>query len=187
MILILQKVAIPGISLPKKRFRHPEDAKAQIENAVSYHSRIFGSLPQGMWPSEGSVSEDILPLLGRAGIKWIATDEEILAKSLDIQFHRGLSDDDPVPNALYKPYYIDKHGHRLSMIFRDHQLSDLIGFVYSKWDSNKAVDDLIARLHRIRKSVEWQDGDHLVSIILDGENAWEHYKNDGHDFLSCPL
>ena len=138
-----------------------------------------------MWPSEGSVSEDILPLLGRAGIKWIATDEEILAKSLDIQFHRGLSDDDPVPEALYKPYYIDKHGHRLSMIFRDHQLSDLIGFVYSKWDSNKAVDDLIARLHRIRKSVEWQDGDHLVSIILDGENAWEHYKNDGHDFLSC--
>src|SRR3990172_3876883 len=181
----IAKVAIPGISLPKKRFRHPEDAKTQIENAVSYHSRIFGSLPQGMWPSEGAVSEDILPLLGRAGIKWIATDEEILAKSLDIQFHRGLSDDEPVPNALYKPYYIDKHGHRLSMIFRDHQLSDLIGFVYSRWDSKKAVDDLISRLHRIRKGVEWHDGDHLVSIILDGENAWEHYKNDGHDFLSC--
>jgi len=181
----IAKVAIPGISLPKKRFRHPEDAKTQIENAVSYHSRIFGSPPQGMWPSEGSVSEEIIPLLGRAGIKWIATDEEILARSLDIQFSRRLSDEDPVPEALYKPYSIEKQGHRLSMIFRDHQISDLVGFVYSRWDSKKAVDDLISRLHRIRKGVEWHDGDHLVSIILDGENAWEHYKNDGHDFLSC--
>src|SRR3989338_4182547 len=70
------------------------------------------------------------------------------------------------------------------MVFRDHQLSDLIGFVYSKWDSKRAVDDLIERLHRIRKSVSRYDEDHLVSIILDGENAWEHYRNDGHDFLS---
>ena len=180
----IAKVAIPGVMLPKKRFRHPEDAKAQIEKAVAFHKRIFGTPPNGMWPSEGSVSEDILSFISDAGIKWIATDEEILAKSLDIHFHRGLAEDDGVPEALYKPYYAEKFGYNVSMVFRDHQLSDLIGFVYSKWDSKRAVDDLIERLHRIRKSVSRYDEDHLVSIILDGENAWEHYRNDGHDFLS---
>ncbi|MBI5755299.1 MAG: glycoside hydrolase [Nitrospirae bacterium] len=178
------RIALPGLILPKKKFRHPEDAKTQIERAVSYHKEIFGVPPKGMWPSEGSVSEESLSLIAGAGIKWIATDEEILAKSLDIHLHRGLSGDDGIPEALYKPYYMEKQGARISMIFRDHQLSDLIGFVYSKWDSKKAVEDLIERLHRIRQAVSVHDGDHLVSIILDGENAWEHYKNDGRDFLS---
>lgn len=178
------RVALPGISLPKKRFRHPEDARAQIERAVTYHKRIFGRPPRGMWPSEGSVSEDVLPLISGEGIKWIATDEEILAKSLDIHFHRSLAKDDGIPEALYKPYYVERDGKEISMIFRDHQISDLIGFVYSKWDSKKAVEDLMERLHRIRRGVARYDGDHLVSIILDGENAWEHYRNDGQDFLS---
>jgi len=180
----IARIALPGITLPKKRFRHPEDARAQIEMAVAYHKKIFGRPPRGMWPSEGSVSEEIVPLIIGAGIEWIATDEEILAKSLDTHFHRGLSDDDGVPEALYKPYYVESHGKRISIIFRDHQLSDLIGFVYSQWDTRKAVEDLIDRLHRIRRGVAKYDGDHLVSIILDGENAWEHYRNDGHDFLS---
>lgn len=180
----ISKTAIPGILLPKKRFRHPEDAKTQIDRAVEYHKRVFGEAPKGMWPSEGSVSEDIIPFISEAGIKWIATDEEILAKSLDTHFYRGLSDNDNVPEPLYKPYYVEKDGHRVSMVFRDHQLSDLLGFVYSRWDSRKAVDDLIGRLHRIRRHVSGHDGNHIVSIILDGENAWEHYKNDGHDFLS---
>ncbi|MBI5406459.1 MAG: glycoside hydrolase [Nitrospirae bacterium] len=181
----IAKTAIPGIMLPRNRFRHPEDAKTQIDKAVAYHKKIFGHAPRGMWPSEGSVSEDALALIGDAGIQWIATDEEILAKSLDMNFYRGLAGDEGIPEALYKPYYTERFGHTVSMIFRDHQISDLIGFVYSKWDSRRAVDDLIGRLHRIRQSVSGHDGDHLVSIILDGENAWEHYKNDGHDFLSC--
>ncbi len=176
-------VAIPGLPLPEKRFRHPEDAKTQIERAIAYHQKIFGRLPTGMWPSEGSVSEEILPLIYGAGIKWIATDEEILAKSLNINFHRGLAKSGDVPEALYKPYYIEKDGHKISLIFRDHQLSDLIGFTYSKWDGKKAAEDFIERLHHIRKTVAGYEGDHLVSIILDGENAWEYYKNDGRDFL----
>jgi hypothetical protein len=69
----------------------------------------------------------------------------------------------------------------VSVVFRDHTLSDLVGFVYSKWDYKNAVHDLIDRLHRVRKSVA--DGPHLVSIILDGENAWEYYQNDGRDFF----
>lgn len=179
----IARVALPEIMLPRKRFRHPEDAKTQIDKAVRYHQKIFGSPPKGMWPSEGSVSEDILPVMGEAGIEWIATDEEILAKSLGIHFHRGLAEDDGVPEALYKPYTVERYGKKISMIFRDHQLSDLIGFVYSKWDSKRAVDDFIGRLHRIRRGVSRYDGEHLVSIILDGENAWEHYRNDGRDFL----
>jgi alpha-amylase/alpha-mannosidase (GH57 family) len=175
--------ALPGLPLPRQRFRHPEDARAQIEKAVAYHRRVFGTPPEGMWPSEGSVSEDILPLVSGSGIRWIATDEEILARSMDTHFHRGLGEGGQVPAALYQPHLVEKAGSRLSIIFRDHQLSDLIGFVYSRWDAERAADDLIGRLHRIRNEMPAEEEPPLVSIILDGENAWEHYKNDGRDFL----
>jgi hypothetical protein len=85
------------------------------------------------------------------------------------------------PDVLYKPYLAGKGDKRVSIVFRDHTLSDLIGFVYSKWDYKNAVHDLIDRLHRVRRGLS--DGPHLVSIILDGENAWEYYQNDGRDFF----
>jgi alpha-amylase/alpha-mannosidase (GH57 family) len=83
--------------------------------------------------------------------------------------------------VLYKPYLAGKGDKRVSVVFRDHTLSDLVGFVYSKWDYKKSVQDLIDRLHRVRRSLP--QGPHLASIILDGENAWEYYQNDGRDFF----
>ncbi len=177
----LARVAVPDIHLPANRFVHPEDAKAQVDRALAYHESIFGTRPSGMWPAEGSVAEEIVPLLADAGITWIGTDEGVLARSLGIHIERDFAGVMKDPDVLYKPYLAGKGEKRVSIVFRDHTLSDLIGFVYSKWDYKNAVHDLISRLHRVRRALS--DGPHLVSIILDGENAWEYYLNDGRDFF----
>ncbi len=177
----LAKIATPDIRLPANRFSHPEDARVQIERALAYHSKLFGMRPSGMWPAEGSVAEDIIPLLADAGIKWIGSDEGVLARSLGIHIERDFAGVMKNPQVLYKPYLAGKGDKRVSIIFRDHTLSDLIGFVYSKWDYKNAVHDLIDRFHRVRRGLS--DAPHLVSIILDGENAWEYYQNDGRDFF----
>jgi alpha-amylase/alpha-mannosidase (GH57 family) len=177
----LAKAAIPDIHLPVNRFSHPEDAKVQIDRAMTYHEKLFGSRPRGMWPSEGSVAEEIVPLIADAGIQWIGADEGVLARSLGIHIDRDFDGIMKNPEVLYKPYRVGKGDKQLSIVFRDHTLSDLIGFVYSKWDTKNAVHDLVDRLHRVRRGLS--DGPHLVSIILDGENAWEYYQNDGRDFF----
>lgn len=179
----IARKSMPDIQLPYQRFQHPEDARAQIERAVAYHEKIFGKKPVGMWPSEGSVSEEMVNLVADAGIRWIATDEEILAKSLGIRIERDTVSMGRVDDRLYKAYRVPAQGRDLSIVFRDHHLSDLLGFVYSKWDSRNAVEDLIDRLKKIRRQLEGRPGPHLVSIILDGENAWEYYPNDGRDFF----
>lgn len=171
------RIAMPYAKLPQKRFSHPEDAEKQIRMGIDYFERLFGYRPRGMWPSEGSVSEEVIRLVGKEGIQWIATDEDILSISLGKQL-RDASRNIIEPGILYRPYKFEN----VSIIFRDHNLSDLIGFVYSNWDSKKAAEDFINRLIQIHTSLP-KDKPHLLSIILDGENAWEYYKNDGQDFL----
>jgi alpha-amylase/alpha-mannosidase (GH57 family) len=172
-------VAIPGIKLPHERFSHPVDAEEQIRKAVLYHEKTFGRRPEGMWPSEGSVSNEILPLVSKEGIRWIASDEGVLSGSLGITIDRDFSGIMKNPEILYRAYTTGD----LSIVFRDHTLSDLIGFVYSRWDIKNAVDDFIARLHKIREGLSGRNEDNIVSVILDGENVWEHYRNDGRPFL----
>jgi len=171
--------AMPGTTLPAARFRHPEDADAQVRLAIQFFEEVFGFRPAGMWPSEGSVSPESVELIRKNGIKWIATDEAILSASLDISLRDG---DGRVvrPDLLYVDYEING----ISILFRDHGLSDLIGFVYSSWDPEKAARDFHDRLVRIHS----ESGGHapaVVPVILDGENAWEYYRNDGHDFLNA--
>ncbi len=171
------KIAMPEIRLPQRRFSHPEDADKQIRMGLDYFEEIFGNRPSGMWPSEGSVSEDVLKIISKEGIQWIGSDEEILSNSLRKGF-RDVSGNVIEPEILYKPHVFEN----VSIVFRDHQLSDLIGFVYSGWDSKKAAADLLNRFLHAQASVP-KDRPYLLTIILDGENAWEHYRNDGHDFL----
>ncbi|OGW43166.1 MAG: hypothetical protein A2Y66_04350, partial [Nitrospirae bacterium RBG_13_41_22] len=171
------RIAMTGVNLPQKRFSHPEDAQKQIRMGIDYFERLFGYRPTGMWPSEGSVSEEVLRIASNEGIKWIGTDEDILSISIGKQL-RDASRNIIEPGLLYRPYTFEN----VSVIFRDHNLSDLIGFVYPKWDSKKASEDFINRLIQVWSSLP-KDKPHLLSIILDGENAWEYYKNDGHDFL----
>lgn len=171
------KIAMPDVTLPQRRFSHPEDAEKQIKMGIDYFEKLFGYRPNGMWPSEGSVSEEVLRLVAKEKIQWIGTDEDILSISIEKQL-RDASRNIIEPVILYKPYIFEN----VSIIFRDHNLSDLIGFVYSKRDPQKAAEDLINRLIQAQRSLP-KNKPHLLSIILDGENAWEYYKNDGHDFL----
>ena len=173
-------MAMPDAELPQ-RFSHPADVAVQLERGVDLYTDTFGSPPAGLWPSEGSVSMEILPMVSGAGFSWMASDEEILSHTIKRPIrrdHEGRCCD----AFLYKPYAIDAEGRGLSVVFRDHVLSDLIGFDYVSWDPEHAADDLVSRLLHIRHITEDPEN-HLVSIILDGENAWEGYSNDGYDFL----
>jgi len=162
------------ITLPKKRFSFPEDVKWQIEAAVNQSRENFGLAPAGMWPSEEAVSEHIIPFIINAGIKWIICDEAILFKSLK----KKKRDDE----LIYRPYCLKREEGTLNVIFRDRNLSDLIGFVYHRWQTETAVDNLLAHFKNISQLFTESDG--LLTIAMDGENAWEYYPNDGIDFLS---
>jgi alpha-amylase/alpha-mannosidase (GH57 family) len=129
-----------------------------------------------MWPSEGSVSDQAAGIIREAGFKWAATDEEILFRSLQRQ---------KTPEALYRPYLADTQKKGLSLIFRDRALSDAIGFVYQSWPPENAAADFIGKLHAIKDKLPRSKTPYLVPVILDGENAWEFYPNDGRDFLKC--
>ncbi len=175
------KDACPKIHLPRNQFRHPEDARKQVEMGVEYFEKLFGKRPVGMWPSEGSVSEEIVPIIADSGIQWIATDEEVLFYSMRESF---IKEKKEKKDFLFKPYRVEVDGKSLNILFRDHGLSDLIGFVYSKWDPGIAATDFIEHIHRIRDATIKKQKAPLVTVILDGENAWEHYKNDGWDFFT---
>ncbi|MBI5560289.1 MAG: glycoside hydrolase [Deltaproteobacteria bacterium] len=174
--------AMPDVVLPSERFRHPEDADSQIRLSIDHYRETFGGSPSGMWPSEGSVSMDMLPLLKKAGINWIATDEDILSRSLGVPILRD-AEGNCKSTLIYRPYEVEAGGEAMTVIFRDRVMSDLIGFAYAKWETDKAVDDFIKRLKTIYDRLD-DPGDFIVPIILDGENAWEYYKNNGIDFLT---
>ncbi|NQT18388.1 MAG: alpha-amylase/alpha-mannosidase [Planctomycetes bacterium] len=173
--------ALPGMRLPEARADLKNDARRQLQMAADYYRRKFGAQPRGLWPSEGSVSPDMLPLAAEAGFTWMATDEEILARSLNVNLTRDSHQRINRPDVLYQPYRAEAGPHSMNMIFRDHFLSDLVGFKYQWTSAEDAANDFLTRLWHIRQSSPSRD--HLVAVILDGENAWEHYPNSGVDFL----
>ena len=177
--------AMPECELPKFLDSYPTDAKLHIDRAVALHTELFGTPPVGMWPSEGSVSQDIIPVMAQAGIEWIATDEEILARSTNGWISRDSQGFIRHPEMLYRPWRVEEQGCQLQMVFRDHGLSDLIGFHYQRSDPVRAAQDLLGRTEAIGRAVESNNASRpaLVSIILDGENCWEYYPDGGVEFL----
>ncbi|MGC9314233.1 MAG: glycoside hydrolase [bacterium] len=175
------KDAEQSTPMPNETFRAPDDARNQIHRGLHRFEEFFGKKPRGMWPSEGSVSEDILPILKDTGIKWIATDEAILHKSLQLstsgEYARFCT------ASLYQPYQVVRKSNRTDIFFRDHRLSDKIGFDYSGTNPEDAVNDFMANIERIHHSLQ-DDSNYLVPIILDGENAWEHFPENGREFLT---
>jgi alpha-amylase/alpha-mannosidase (GH57 family) len=173
--------AHPHAPTPRQPFRYPEDAAEQLARAVALHERLFGRSPQGLWPSEGSVSDAMVPLVAQAGLRWMATDEEILAQSLGSTFTRSGDGHVEQPERLYQPYSVGP----VACGFRDHTLSDLIGFTYASWSPDRAADDFVYRLvHAGRQYAARTDGgEATIFVILDGENAWEHYDRQGRPFL----
>lgn len=173
--------AMPGTALPNGAVSLADDAREHLRLAREAHARWFGRAPRGLWPSEGSVSEGILPLVLDAGFEWAATDEEILFQSLGIAGRDGnghLAD----PAKLYRPWSARCGDRSLSFVFRDHSLSDFIGFQAHRMDDGEAVSSFIRWLEGIRDGAP--DGEEpLVSVILDGENAWEYFRDNGVPFL----
>ena len=165
----------------RQRFVHPEDAAEQLARAVSCHQRLFGRRPVGLWPSEGSVSDSMVPLVARAGFQWMATDELILARTLGLTFSRDAYGHVEQPDRLYAAYAVAD----LSCAFRDHVLSDLIGFTYAGWAPEAAADHFVGRLVEAGRRYEasTHGSEALVPIVLDGENAWEHFEGGGRPFL----
>jgi len=169
------RTANPQIQLPERHFSHREDAERQIELGMGLFERMLGRRPKGMWPSEMAVGEAVVGLAEGSRVDWMISDEEVLARSLEGPFNRD--------EHLYQPKRVSREGRSVAMVFRDSQLSNVIGFDYQRMPSVEAARDLIGRLHRIRELQG--DGDFLAVVALDGENAWEFYPRDGHDFLNA--
>jgi alpha-amylase/alpha-mannosidase (GH57 family) len=182
----LAAVAVPDIKLPP-RYTYGFDAVAQIDLGVNYYESMFGQPPKGMWPAEGAVAQGIVGMVARAGIQWMASDEEVLARSLgQTSFARNSQEVVQDADALYRPYVVSSRGDSMYIIFRDKVISDKVGFTYSGTPGSAAAQDFVNRILAIRDQLQASGatGPHLVSVILDGENAWENYDNDGKEFLN---
>ena len=175
------RAAMPQVLLPAGHRPAPEDAEAQLAKAVALHKQVFGHAPAGLWPAEGAVSPEVVSLAARHGIRWMATDEEILSVSLGVGL-RAADGRLERPELLYRPWKIASPDAGVAIVFRDHHFSDLIGFQYQRWDGEGAANDLLGRVASAAGKLP--DGDQaLVTIILDGENCWEHYPEQGLKFL----
>ncbi|MGH8946713.1 MAG: glucodextranase DOMON-like domain-containing protein [Acidimicrobiia bacterium] len=180
----------PAAVLPETRFSRPLDAVAQVERGLALAEELLGRRPVGMWPAEGAVSRLAAATMAQAGVEWIATGESVLAAGLGTgeAFPRGAGDVPDQAEALYQPHSVElQRSDDLPVFFRDLRLSDLIGFEYSGMGAEAAAGDFIGRLQTIRDALgpapagrPW-----VVSVILDGENAWESYPEDGKEFLNA--
>src|SRR6267142_3481631 len=156
-----------------------DDAAFQLEEAIASHERSFGKKPRGTWPAEGAVSPEAAAAIFKSGLEWFASDEGVLARSAGVELKRDEIGALVEPALLYRPYRTSGG----TAIFRDRELSDRIGFMYGDMSPQDAVGDMIWKLERARDRLSDDGGPYLAAIILDGENAWEQYPNNGNDFL----
>ncbi|HLP87190.1 MAG TPA: glycoside hydrolase [Nostocaceae cyanobacterium] len=179
------RVAVPQMTLPHHRFQWAEDIPRHLHKAWDLYKNRFGIEPRGLWPSEQSVSPEILPYIIKQGFKWICSDEAVLGWTLRHFFHRDGAGNVQQPDLLYRPYRLETPAGDLAIVFRDHRLSDLIGFTYGSMPAKQAASDLIGHLQAIARMQRENPGEQpwLVTIALDGENCWEFYPQDGKLFL----
>jgi alpha-amylase/alpha-mannosidase (GH57 family) len=167
--------ATPHAPLPElKAYPHGKERVLwHLEKGVQTFKRFFGFAPKGCWPSEGSISDETIKLLDKFGFEWTASGGSVLGNSLT------LAENDR-PESTFHPFKLK--GSDINCFFRDDGLSDLIGFQYSKWHADDAVSDLI---HHLEQIADREIPDAVVSIIMDGENAWEYFPANGIYFLSA--
>lgn len=172
------KEALPEIGMPQLEAYPGGEARARwhIRKGIDVFKKHFGFRPVGCWPSEGAVSEATVKMLEEEGFKWAASGQQVLSNSL-----MALGGDSHLPENWVHSAYRLQEG-RLNMYFRDDGLSDLIGFTYGEWHADDAVGDLINHLVNIAEANKGNP-QAVVSIIMDGENAWEYYPNNGSYFL----
>jgi len=168
--------ARPDLHLPNPGLAAPEDAARQVARALARHALAFGAPPLGLWPSEGSVSPEVAEIVAGKGLRWMATDEGVLWRSLSAGERKR--------DALHRPWSVATAAGPLAVFFRDHELSDRIGFVYQHWEAADAAADFLERLRRIGAEHAGETPP-VVTVALDGENCWEHYAADGGPFLDA--
>ncbi len=147
-----------GTTLPSFTFSYPDDAKMQVKKSIDIYKKVFGGLPKGMWPAEGGISNESIDIAKEAGVQYIGSDELVLKKSTSLS------------QGVYNV-------RGLKTFFRDHYLSDKIGFIYNKQNAQEAVYNLFSEAELKKQLI----------VIIDGENPWEFYPNSGVDFLSILL
>lgn len=176
----LAKKVQPYDTMPE-RFRQPEDARAHVLKSIRYFEDLFGAPPIGMWPGEGSVAEEVVSIFADAGIKWIATDRAVLERTL-------AASGGQIPLCAHcRPYMVDadlvqgdggSHNDEVAIVFRDTGLSDKLGWSYQPMWGQVAAQDFLKDL--LNMAPPFGGPDRLITVILDGENAWEHYQKE-HD------
>jgi alpha-amylase/alpha-mannosidase (GH57 family) len=174
------KEAMPDAPMPKSP-HYPKGrmrVTRHIQLAKQSHKARFGSEPRGMWPAEGSISAETLQIFAEEGCGWAASGEGVLVNSLR-RFHHTVPERS---QYLYRPYHLEKGADGLQCFFRDDHLSDLIGFEYSRWHGKDAALHFIDQLETIARHAP-EGETPVVSVILDGENAWEYYPYNGFYFL----
>ena len=154
------------------RYQFPQDATEQVRRALVCAEQMLGVRPAGMWPAEGSVSTGAVALLGAQGVGFAGTDEGVLYRS---SAHPGRTLDHGEP-------WWDPSG-KVAMFFRDHGVSDLIGFTYRNQPANDAAEDFVTRARAFGQQREGRGAPPVMTVILDGENPWEHYAVAGKDHL----
>ncbi len=166
--------AMPEADLPLETHYPGGEQRAHwhMDEGVKVFESFFGFKPKGCWPSEGAVSTDTLALIAKHGFSWAATGENVLRNSLKLS---GMPD-----ASIHKPYQLP--GTSPVCFYRDDGLSDMIGFTYTKWGADDAVNDFIHHILNIKANTEG-DENRVISVILDGENAWEYYSYNGYYFL----
>lgn len=182
------RIANPHMRLPDQPFRWHLDAVGHLERAQAIYEKCFGVRSKGLWPSEQSVSPEVVPMAQAQGFNWMISDEGVLGRTLGMQWNRDIYGHVQQADHLYRPYRLVGPTGDIDIIFRDRRLSDLIGFRYSDQDPWQAAHDFIEQLEAIQRKLIEQgvaDQPHLVTIALDGENCWEFYDQDGLPFLQA--
>ncbi len=174
----IAEVGLPNINLSESIFSFPQDAQLQLSKGKEYFTKFFEREPLGVWPSEGSLSEEVLQIIAKENFRWTATDSSLLFKTVESE----------KSVIKYFPFRFSIEQKELFIFFRDTQLSDSIGFTYQRWNPTDAVNDFISKLSKIRESIVNEFGEDsleyaCVPIILDGENCWEFYRDNGLPFL----
>ncbi len=174
--------SIPDVTLPQNNFYPDGSARVNyhLASAQNSHAHRFGEKPVGIWPAEGAISTPLLEIFSGEHCQWCASGENVLANSL----HKSYPGE-PLQNRsryLYRPYKVVGENNSITCFFRDDKLSDMIGFEYSKWFGRDAAEDLLQSLEQIQQNA-FDNESPIVSIILDGENAWETYPYNGFYFL----
>ena len=172
--------AMPHAGLPRSK-EYPggkERAKWHFEKGIEVFEHYFHHKPSGCWPSEGGVSNATIEMCSDYNIRWAASGESVMRNSIGqtpalAKLLEG--------QCLHRSYQLKDNGTKL--FFRDDGLSDLIGFTFSDWHSHDAVNNLIHHIENIGEACEFCE-DTVISIILDGENAWEHFPENAYHFLN---